>query len=440
MVTDCGKGSKRRGMALPLLLAVSAAALSGCVSASDPAFTTGQGLSSTSLATTSGFALADPAAATAAGAPADSASAMAAVPAPATDPATAGAAPTMVSMAAPAQTGAASVDALNRGITQSGQLRPVANLYAVGGPGPAMVPVPEPSPLAPRQQGVLVPPPAADAAPQAAATTLPADPSASAQPEVPGGATVLAANTIAVPVPTPSPRQPQAEAQVIVTAAAPAAAEPQPAATTEVALVEPPKKQSIFARLFNSQPTPPKAVPAAKTQRLVSQRQAGQPMTAGATAAELPGVRLSSLFEIKTGTEEDGEDAAGVEIASAAGLARLAPNGLHTQTDKVDVSCLKPRLVQVLRNVERHYGRDVIITSGYRSPTFNRRVGGASHSRHTTCEAADIQVAGVSKWELARYLRSMPGRGGIGTYCHTQSVHVDIGSERDWNWRCRRRK
>jgi len=27
----------------------------------------------------------------------------------------------------------------------------------------------------------------------------------------------------------------------------------------------------------------------------------------------------------------------------------------------------------------------------------------------------------------------------VGTYCHTESVHVDVGPERDWNWRCRRR-
>lgn len=56
------------------------------------------------------------------------------------------------------------------------------------------------------------------------------------------------------------------------------------------------------------------------------------------------------------------------------------------------------------------------------------------------CAAADIQIQGVSKWELANYVRAMPGRGGVGTYCHTDSVHVDVGPERDWNWRCRRRK
>jgi uncharacterized protein YcbK (DUF882 family) len=55
------------------------------------------------------------------------------------------------------------------------------------------------------------------------------------------------------------------------------------------------------------------------------------------------------------------------------------------------------------------------------------------------CAAADIVVEGVSKWELAQFARSLPGRGGVGTYCHTNAVHVDVGPERDWNWRCGRR-
>ena len=58
----------------------------------------------------------------------------------------------------------------------------------------------------------------------------------------------------------------------------------------------------------------------------------------------------------------------------------------------------------------------------------------------TSPAAADVQMPGVSKWELAAYARSMPGRGGVGTYCYTKSVHVDIGPERDWNWRCRRKR
>jgi uncharacterized protein YcbK (DUF882 family) len=112
---------------------------------------------------------------------------------------------------------------------------------------------------------------------------------------------------------------------------------------------------------------------------------------------------------------------------------------LRTQHERVDVACLKPQLVQTLKRIEAHFGRPVLVTSGFRDRGYNRKVGGARESRHMYCEAADIQVPGVSKWDIAEFARSLPGRGGVGTYCHTESVHVDIGSKRDWNWRCRRR-
>ncbi|WP_292896074.1 D-Ala-D-Ala carboxypeptidase family metallohydrolase [Nitratireductor sp.] len=161
----------------------------------------------------------------------------------------------------------------------------------------------------------------------------------------------------------------------------------------------------------------------------------------------LPGVRQGeSLFEFSSKTGSGDADAdiyeeePAYQVASAAGMARLAPNGLLKQRESVDTACLKPALVGMLKAIERHYGKRIVVTSGYRSPSYNRRVRGARKSLHMYCAAADIQIDGVSKWELAKYVRSMPGRGGVGTYCHTKSVHVDVGPERDWNWRCRRRK
>jgi uncharacterized protein YcbK (DUF882 family) len=159
----------------------------------------------------------------------------------------------------------------------------------------------------------------------------------------------------------------------------------------------------------------------------------------------LPGVReVGSLYQFSARDSFDynsyENDGAVIQVASAAGLAALAGNRLNVQHARVDVSCLKPRLVQTLRQIEGHFGRPVVVTSGYRNRQHNRRVGGARESKHMSCEAADIQVAGVSKWQIAEFVRTLPGRGGVGTYCHTESVHVDIGSKRDWNWRCRRRK
>ncbi len=161
----------------------------------------------------------------------------------------------------------------------------------------------------------------------------------------------------------------------------------------------------------------------------------------------LPGVRANGGFEIKHRKSiyddsdidaNEYDDYASVQLASAPGLARLAPNGLKVQRETVDVACLKPQLVSMLKTMERHFRKPVMVTSGYRSPSYNRKVNGARKSLHMICAAADIQIDGVSKHELARYARNMSTRGGVGTYCHTTSVHVDIGPERDWNWSCKR--
>lgn len=233
----------------------------------------------------------------------------------------------------------------------------------------------------------------------------------------------------------------------------------------------PTKKRSFLSAFFSpsqpaitqTQPARPLIDPTAATPvaasatpavqplvQLAATEQAAKPLVARSATTDansLPGVRPEALFEItrRSGIDDDSdidlhEDEPSYQVASAAGMARLTPNGLLKQTDNVDIACLKPSLVRVLKAVEKHYGRKVVVTSGYRSPDRNRKARGARNSLHMYCAAADVQVEGVSKWDLAQYVRSMPGRGGVGTYCHTESVHIDVGPERDWNWRCRRRK
>jgi uncharacterized protein YcbK (DUF882 family) len=207
---------------------------------------------------------------------------------------------------------------------------------------------------------------------------------------------------------------------------------PSPASEAEAA-VEP-------APTVAEQPREEEAEP------LVDLASVKKPMTGSQPMDFLPGVRNNgSLFEItyKSGVEDSSDvdvyedSGAPVILASAAGMARLAPNGLLKQRHDVDVACLKPALVRILKTVERRFGKKLIVTSGYRSPAHNRRVNGARRSQHMYCAAADVQVPGVSKWELAKFVRALPGRGGVGTYCHTASVHIDVGPERDWNWRCK---
>jgi hypothetical protein len=97
---------------------------------------------------------------------------------------------------------------------------------------------------------------------------------------------------------------------------------------------------------------------------------------------------------------------------------------------------LNRRLVGLLHQIEKHYGRSVSVTSGCRSHTHNRRIGGARESFHLRCMAADIKLSGVGKGALVQYVSSLSGRGGVGLYCRDGNVHIDVGPKRNWIWRC----
>ncbi|MEN0001268.1 MAG: D-Ala-D-Ala carboxypeptidase family metallohydrolase, partial [Pseudomonadota bacterium] len=123
-------------------------------------------------------------------------------------------------------------------------------------------------------------------------------------------------------------------------------------------------------------------------------------IAASTNGSSLPGVDRERLLGFGQADEPEPETRP-IQVASAAGLARLAPNGLRVQHSGVDVACLKPALVRVLKKVERKFGKPVVVTSGYRSPSRNSNARGAKNSLHIYCAAADIQIEGVTKWELA---------------------------------------
>jgi hypothetical protein len=114
--------------------------------------------------------------------------------------------------------------------------------------------------------------------------------------------------------------------------------------------------------------------------------------------------------------------AAGLNVAEARPLAGV-----------VGGQGLNGRLVVLLNQISQHYQRPVIVSSGCRSSHGNRRAGGAKHSFHLSCEAADIKLSGISESTLLRTVRALPGRGGVGTYCWNSVVHVDVGPRREWH-------
>jgi hypothetical protein len=58
----------------------------------------------------------------------------------------------------------------------------------------------------------------------------------------------------------------------------------------------------------------------------------------------------------------------------------------------------------ILQPLANEFGR-VNINSGYRSPALNKAVGGAATSQHMEGLAADIEVPGMSNYDLACHIR-----------------------------------
>lgn len=72
-----------------------------------------------------------------------------------------------------------------------------------------------------------------------------------------------------------------------------------------------------------------------------------------------------------------------------------AKEGIDNTPDAPTIANLK-RLCQVLEAVRVQVGAPLLISSGYRSPALNSRIGGVANSAHVRGLAADFTVVGLS--------------------------------------------
>ena len=101
--------------------------------------------------------------------------------------------------------------------------------------------------------------------------------------------------------------------------------------------------------------------------------------------------------------------------------------------DGSDPIFISPELVSVLQNIRTHFGKPVTITSAYRTPTHNKKVGGVNDSMHLYGAAADIKIKDITPHQVAQYAEKLlTGKGGIGVY--NSFVHIDIRpTKARWN-------
>ena len=92
--------------------------------------------------------------------------------------------------------------------------------------------------------------------------------------------------------------------------------------------------------------------------------------------------------------------------------------------------------LQVLRD---YLSSSITVNSGYRSPEYNKRIGGVANSQHILGNAADITVKGYTPKNVYLAIEHLINKGemlqgGLGLY--NNFVHYDIGyngKKRRWN-------
>lgn len=79
--------------------------------------------------------------------------------------------------------------------------------------------------------------------------------------------------------------------------------------------------------------------------------------------------------------------------------------GISNMPTETEYNCMKTLCEQVLQPLRDHFNKPIQINSCYRGKQLNEAVGGAKTSQHCKGQAADIEIIGMSNYDLACYIR-----------------------------------
>jgi zinc D-Ala-D-Ala carboxypeptidase len=89
------------------------------------------------------------------------------------------------------------------------------------------------------------------------------------------------------------------------------------------------------------------------------------------------------------------------------------------------------RLLVLLQTLRDKVKKPIEIVSAYRTPEYNKKIGGAPKSQHVEGKAVDIKIKGITPKEVAKLAEEV-GFDGIGIY--PTFTHCDTrGTKARWN-------
>ncbi len=106
--------------------------------------------------------------------------------------------------------------------------------------------------------------------------------------------------------------------------------------------------------------------------------------------------------------------------------------GIDNTPSENQLPKLKRLCTEILEPIRVHFGKPFRPNSGYRSPELNESIGGSPSSQHCKCEAVDIEIPGISNFDLAVWIRDNLAFDQVILECYRQGepnsgwVHVSL--------------
>jgi zinc D-Ala-D-Ala carboxypeptidase len=80
--------------------------------------------------------------------------------------------------------------------------------------------------------------------------------------------------------------------------------------------------------------------------------------------------------------------------------------GINNQPSPLIIKKMELVAQNIFQKIRDHFGKPVRVSSFYRSPALNKRIGGSTTSQHCLGEAIDLQAtAGFTNKEIFEYVR-----------------------------------